>query len=221
MRVLLAIKSCARLAALENVQRHTFLPNCPCDYRFFRGWENVDGPDVVALDAPDEYPFLPFKTHAIARWTLDAGYDFAFLCDTDTYVRPERLLASGFERHDYTGFFSYDAPDAPKPPGSHHAYASGGSGYWLSRRGLELVAAATPWRDNIDPVRGSLRGEDLWVGWTIGDAGIVCHKDPRYRLYAPGPLAHNDTITIHDVRLDTNDRVPAAHRQWLASGGRP
>ncbi len=218
MKVLLAILSCARDQHLERLQRETFLRDCPVDHRFFRGFgPRLPAPcaDTVFLDVDDGFPSLPFKTGAALRWALAEGYDYVFKCDTDTYARPERLLASGFEASDYAGYFRYD----PGPG----AYASGGSGYWLSRKAMEIAADYAFFLDhqNHERFEPSTRGEDLQVGWAMRDAGILCRKDERYRLTAPGPTARNYTITLHDVaQPDKARRIPEAHREWLASGGR-
>lgn len=216
MRVLLAIKSCSRDRALEAEQRRTFLAGSQIEYRFFRGGDQFAvHDDVVQLDAPDDYASLAFKVRAMAEWVVSQNYDYAFFADTDTYVRPERLIEA-VPKHDYVGYFSY-AAGPPLPPGSHHAYASGGSGYWLSRKALDILARMTPEPDRIDPVRGSLHGEDLQVGWLMGDNGVYIVKDVRYHLREPGPMASNDSITIHDVVLPSRDRVPKAHQVWLDS----
>lgn len=214
MKALLAIVSCGRDKSLEQIQRQSFLRNCPIDYRFFTGDDRFrSGDDVVMLQTPDDYISLAYKTKALCRWALEAGYDRLFKCDTDTYVRPERLLAAAPE-HEYVGYFSYAAGPL-LPPGSHHAYASGGSGYWLGRRAMELASRMEAKEDRIDPVRGSLHGEDVQVGWLMGDHGIHIVKDERYQLREPGPLKGNDKITIHDVVLPSKDRVRIAHERWM------
>jgi hypothetical protein len=82
-----------------------------------------------------------------------------FIVPTDCYVVVPRLLASGFEKLDYTGY---------QVPGEGHI--GGGSGYWLSRRAMEAVATAEP---EIDY-------EDRWVGHVLYVAGIKAIHDSRY-----------------------------------------
>lgn len=216
MRTLLAILSCRRDLPLEMCQRTTFLQNCPMDYRFFHGRSHAQLPtDAVRLDVEDDFANLPFKTQAMCRWALEQGYDFVFKTDTDTYIRIDRLLSSGFESYDYSGYFNYE----PGPG----AYASGGSGYWLSAAAMRIVSAAQMHVDNPNWELGnqSTRGEDLQICWALRDSGIHCHKDDRYRLRYPGPLPLNLYITLHDVMVgEKHHRIPKAHFDWVRNGGR-
>lgn len=217
VKVLLAILACERDVALQNLQRQMFLKNTSLDYRFFAGSANLKSPDVVSLGVSDDFLALPFKTQAMCRWAFENGYDFVFKLDTDTYLRPERLIPSGFQRHNYTGFFSYD----PGPG----AYASGGPGYWLSRASMEIVSGSKAifldMPNPSNPTEPSWRGEDLQVCWVLRDHGIHCHKDLRYCLRSPGPLPGNNLITVHDVLIkDKRQRLETAHRAWLQAGGR-
>ena len=216
MKSLLAIVSCAAHANLEQSQRKTFLRDCPMDYLFFRGKNGsvLSAPaDVTILDVPDDFLSLPFKVQAMVRWALDCGYERVFKMDTDSYARPERLMAC--EPHEYTGYFHYEP--------CRGAYGSGGSGYWLGRRAMEIVAAAELAQDtsDMDRMRLSTRGEDFQIGRLLDASGIPCHKDGRYRLRDPGPMATNDYITLHDVMLDKTRRIEVAHRAWVLSGGKP
>lgn len=217
MKVLLAILSCTRDFELEEIQRKIVLNHTPIDYRFFRGKGAAPSPDAVCLDVDDGFYSLPFKTQAMCKWAFDEGYDFLFKMDTDTYLRPERLLNSGFANHDYSGFFSYD----PGPG----AYASGGSGYWLSRRAMEVIAQSEAFFQDCHspeiPTELSWRGEDLQVCWVLKDRDIHCHKDSRYCLSGPGPQVQNNLITLHNVRImNKRERVMSAYSEWRSSGGR-
>ena len=214
MKPLLAILSCEADALLEVGQRATFLKNSPIEHRFFRGrGQDLKHADVVNLNVQDDFNSLPFKTQAMLAWALANGYTHVFKCDTDTYVRPERLLTSGFERLDYAGYFVYD----PCPG----AYASGGSGYWISARAAALVTCATFISDYPNERTGdhSSRGEDLQVCWALRDHGISCVKDERYRLREPGPLRRNDYITLHDVikPIKSLSRMAEVHQEFLNS----
>jgi hypothetical protein len=208
MKVLIAILSCHAEDAADRDCRATWLKGAAADYRFFRGRGAKRAPldDEVFLDAPDDYYGLPHKVQAIAGWALDAGYDFSFKCDNDTFVSVPRLLASGFEKHDYSGFYRGPGP----------SYASGGSGYWLSRRAMEIVRSAKFIDDFSDETRRSLRGEDVQVGGCLLSRGIECFRDERYSLRTPGPEPGNDVITLHDVvRPCRGARMHEAHRAYL------
>jgi hypothetical protein len=123
--------------------------------------------DEIRVAAPDDYNGLPFKTLGIAKWASAQDYDYAFLCDTDTFVRPE-LFSCPFEDCDYSGYyhdrniagrmFTEYIDDRGQRQRNGHWWASGGVGYFLSRRALQAVAAAQP----------SHWAEDFWVGQVIG-----------------------------------------------------
>jgi hypothetical protein len=111
------------------------------DVRFFVGLGNeaLHG-DEVRLGCPDDYMSLPHKTKAILGWSLERGYDFTLLVDTDTYVIPERLEGTGFADYDITGLFNgrIGVPNATE--GKYWAWISGGNGYFLSAKAAILVA---------------------------------------------------------------------------------
>jgi len=234
LKTLIAIKSCVAHAYRNELVRRTWLLNRSVDYRFFVGMNPnyVTRPDEEMLAVEDDYASLPSKTQAIARWALAQNYDFIFLCDNDTYTCVPRLLASDFYRHDYSGFFvrcvscEPDADDQCRCVTGEglrlYSYASGGSGYWLSRKAMAIVVAADFMKDPLRPnsPEPSTRGEDLQVGWALGSAGIKCHRDFRYSLYWPGPRMDNQTITFHNTTSFTDDeRLLVIERAWRASGG--
>jgi hypothetical protein len=163
MRILIAIFSCARDISngFNQAIRDTWARNAQgADIRFFVGRTAIPKrDDEICLDAPDEWITLPHKTKAIQCWAVDHDYDFTYKCDTDTYVRVPRLLASGFEAYDYTGFFGpYELGNPCALPGNHYASASGGAGYCLSRKASRMVASA-----KVDDW-----SEDRWVGKILG-----------------------------------------------------
>jgi Galactosyltransferase len=190
MRVLIAVLSCARDAEQDQVCRETWLRDCPVDYKFFVG---QDAPpthsDIVNLPCGDGYLDLPFKTQEICKWAVLRHYDFIFKCDNDTYVRVDRLLASGFASYSYSGFDWAGAG----------GYCSGGAGYWLSKIAAAHVADATLVADYGDETRRSLKGEDLQIGEALRAVGILPHGDDRYHLRLPGPEPGNNIITLHDI----------------------
>lgn len=190
MKILIAILSCARDAGngFNQAVRDTWGKHVEgADLRFFVGHgANARHSDEIRLDAGDEYLDLPQKSRALQRWIVGEGYDFCFKCDTDTFVVPERLLASGFEKHDYTGVFNgpLGIPDhvhggwMERPSGRQgkfYAWPSGGSGYWVSAKASQLIAQ----ENEVDDY-----AEDRWVGQVLGSriaGGYIraCH-DPRY-----------------------------------------
>jgi len=218
MKVLLAIASWPPSAENGDHQssRDTWLTKADgLDYRFFMGdgtpvhenddlidvewnnrpWNYRDKPsesvltsyipknDEVLLPVPYDFKHLPFKVREIFRWAWERGYDYVFKVDTDTYVDVPRLLESGFQEFDYIGtpFYRDDLE-----------YASGGAGYWISRKAFEFLLdapVAIPW-------------DDVWVGDRLRDKGIRLHVDWRYIVNTPhyfltGPQSGNNAITSH------------------------
>ena len=141
--------------------------------------------DVLRFDVGDTYPELPQKTHAFCRWALDRGYDRLFKADDDTLIHPQRFQAwlQEVEGQDYVG--------NEWQPGVH--YGSGGAGYLLSRRGIELVA---------DKLQNKHGAEDLLVGQIMHRARIKLKLDPRLIPFGNAercPLPGNDIVTTHKI----------------------
>lgn len=134
--------------------------------------------DEVFLSVPDDYDSLPHKVKAIIEHAYRGGYDYLYKGDDDTFVYVDRLMASGFEGNDYLGY-SYPAQGN---------YISGGPGYWLSRKSMQLLSGT--------PVQGW--AEDKWVGETLRARGIFPVRDCRY---LPG-------FSPHWVNLP---KLPARH----------
>jgi hypothetical protein len=168
---------------------------------FFDNTHKDPKPDEIILDAPNGMLWMPWKTRAAAIWALEHGYDYMFYVPTDCYVCVPRLLVSGFESCDYTGYHAYDEP-----------HIGGGSGYWLSTRGLRAVAGYGPHADY----------EDRWVGSACRANGIEAVHDPRYWSHEQPELL--GIITAH---LSDNTTYPATyeptfmrayHKQYMERG---
>ena len=130
--------------------------------------------DEIRVDCPTGFMECVFKTHLGVKWALEHGYDYVFSAPTDCYIVISRLLTSGYEKLDYTGY---------QVPGEGHI--GGGSGYWLSKCAMEIVA-------NSQPV---LDYEDRWVGKVLRENGILGVHDPRY--WEPGQPYQDGIITAH------------------------
>jgi hypothetical protein len=175
-KVLVAIQSCIAHVDRLRAQLET--------------WATVPTKfDIMAFDGPllgcrDDYAHLPEKTRAMCKWIYERGYDFALKVDTDTYVHLPRLEASGFERHDYTGYVL----DWIKG----YAYCSGPH-YWLSRRAMHVLATAN-W--SKFPIPGADGWEDCKVGAVLAGHGIRPVHDHRYSPFDP-VLPGNDIISQH------------------------
>jgi hypothetical protein len=123
--------------------------------------------DEFVVDAPDDYEGLPLKTKEILKWSLRNGYDFTFLCDTDSFLIVQGLMACGFEKYDYCGRFGravslgvpYRYTDSRGiVEENHYLTASGGLGYFLSRKAAEIVVSGEP----------TSWAEDMWVAQVMG-----------------------------------------------------
>jgi len=156
-KVLIAIKSCANawMDGQHEVIRKTWGSFVPknVDLKFFMGDDqprwllNTSSDEVMLQDCPDAYLDLAHKTKRIADYALTNKYDYAFLCDNDTFVKPKELLESGFQKWDWAGhFWTFDGKNT---------YFHGGYGYWLSKRAMITVANSEV---------GDAKFEDGWVG---------------------------------------------------------
>ena len=177
-KLLVAVKSCLRDAkeGYNQAIRDTWGKHFgDVPVRFFIGnsWlAECDEPvylkdDEISLNCLDDYDSLPYKTKAICKYVFPF-YDHIFLCDTDTFVIPDKLLTCGFEKYDYAGrfghmpalgtTFTYQNDGRNNRVEDCHPWASGGVGYSLSSRAAKLVSQTEPmsW------------AEDLFVGQCIG-----------------------------------------------------
>jgi len=227
-KALIGVMSCERDAAngCHDAMRRTWIPYMVpgLDYKIFVG--NGGGrelaPDEERLDVPDGYEGLCEKTVAMRKWSLERGYEFMFKADRDTYLSPKRLLASGFERFDYSGHF----PMHPQPgylPADGHAlseycdprgvypYCSGGCGYWTSKRAMEAIVVAP-----LDEKRLDNRGnpaEDLWIPNILFPLGMRGYHDPRYLFKGDRLQLYGfEGISVHLSRA-TGSYLP----EWMDS----
>jgi hypothetical protein len=202
MKILIAISSCGDYESNGNNQalRETWLRDLVgldgVDYGFFFG-EGQDAPqlaDSVLLPGiPDDYAHLTYKTRESLRWAHAEGYDFVFRCFPDTFVKVDRFFACPFWDYDYYGDFRSESTEQTGN------YASGGAGYWLSRKAFELLLY-TPvtgiWRDEI-----TTSAEDLWVGNRLGAAQVKLRYFDDKRFVNKGsiywPNFDNDAVTAH------------------------
>ena len=194
VNTLIAIKSCHLHREYHDQIRATWLKDSPIEARFFIGNPHAVGaPDEVFVAAPDGAGReLYLKALEIIVWALTRGYDFLFICDTDTYVHIPRLLSSGFETHDYSGHVDGD-----------NVY--GGTGFWLSYQAMDMILRT--WKQRVGTVSEDLKraqeSDDWWVYYMLKLSGIAPFHDARYAmgpLTGPtmvGPQPDNDIITCH------------------------
>lgn len=227
MKLLIAVLACHHRAGHLSACRETWVPDAKglCDVKFFFGRGSHADPkdDEVILDCDDAYRGLACKVQEVARWALAHDYDFVMKVDDDTYVRPERVMSSGFEYHDYVGRLL-------GPTDHYHQtrYARGGTGYFMSRAVMKVLADAP--KPNPDIPRDY--AEDSWVGRITLEAGFPCINDDRLRC-AEGsgpnrtprpngfqgwkkdcPRQHNDFITVCEF---LGEEMRQVHKEWVAS----
>ena len=178
-KLVICVKSCHRdlEAGLHDAIRSTWGKDAKAlgvDVRFMvgadptqqstrRSWRYAS--DEHLLDCVDSYEALPYKTRRICQWVLGKTFSHAFLCDVDTFVCPKQLLETGYESYDYAGQFLVGAPGgAPfKYTDSYGVYedfrgwASGGLGYFVSRKAAEIVGESQP----------NVWAEDAYVGQSL------------------------------------------------------
>jgi hypothetical protein len=209
MKVLIAILSYNQGRQHHELIRNTWLQGCKTDYKFILGNETKDPQqDELVVDSQDTYYDLIFKVEKSVEYALINNYDYLFRCDLDTYVCIDRLLRSGFEQHDWSG---YGEP-------------YGGSGYWLSRKATQALIDNTNYLDVYE-------SEDTHVARILRQQGFTPFQDRRYYSSTnEGPSLDNDLITSHwyvevnavrngkiyDRRIDLYERlrlIPVYHEK--------
>jgi hypothetical protein len=235
MKCLIAISTCYDFEknGNNNALRATWLPDVKLfpglDYKFFFGFgqgaatATLPEDSILLPDVLDDYGNLTYKTRGSLQWAHAEGYDFVFRCFPDTYVRVARLMACGYDTFDYYGDFRGDPSTNEVTHQRAQNYASGGPGYWLSRRAVELLIDAPVlgvWRDELTPYV-----EDLWVGNILGRhlELKLRYFDDTCRFINRGshfwPSKRNDVITSHLSCPDRYDkaRMYEAHQAWCRS----
>lgn len=207
MRALIAISTCGDFERNGNNEalRETWLKDLSSyafvHHKFFFGLgQGGPGPnhhrDSVILPVQDDYGHLTYKTQSSLRWAAARNYDFVFRCFPDTYVKVNRLMGCAFQSFDYYGDFRSEGNPVNLQQSLN--YASGGAGYWLSKKAyIRLLDAPVlgVWRDDVTP-----HAEDLWVGNRLGQSAPLLYCDDRRFVnhgsrYWPNPS--NDAITAH------------------------
>lgn len=206
MNLLTAIKSCHKYAARRQAVADTWLPELQTDFFFLLGLPRLVVTDSLSCNVSDAFTDIAPKIQYACRYALEQNVDFMFVCDDDTYVRPDRLLKSGFEKHDYCGFLRTSGFDATYTQGQFVPYAQG-SAYWLSARAMEIVASSKEMQPGVI--------DDGAVGRALINKVPFTH-DHRYD---PGPNVTLDCVPHSTNNLISCHKCPpetmrAVHRPW-------
>lgn len=181
----------------------TWLKDCPCDFKLFSDADLGVSGDQYNLEND---PIRTLRTKAMCKYAFDRGYDHLFRCDTDTYVWTNRLLACGFEQHDYIGYCHAIPRHVEVSAGRGLNTAHGGAGFFLSRKAMQLVVDAPVARCGDGRFWG-----DIYTGEVLWEHGIYCHRDLRFveangrhkthdgNVFADEIPENHGCITIHPV----------------------
>lgn len=207
MKALIAISTCElyRQNGNNDAQRETWIPDVAkvegLDYMFFTGRDTVktNGLDEVRLDVPDDYQNVTRKMIESRKWALAQGYDFVFQSYPDVYIRPERLMAALPIGKDFVGYPITNSPDGIP-------YASGGAGYWNSRKACEYIVSSDEPYD---------WAEDRWVGHVMAHNHVTLWADQRYSPWAKPVLKRNQQVTAHLSRCVEEGKEGMYHAQWM------
>ncbi len=190
IRLLIAIPTKTAPEYLDRQKwcEETWLKDSPCEYKFFRDSEHgLDDQDPLARQK---------RMKVMCQYALTSDYDYLFRVDSDTYVWVDRLLASGFEQHEYMGY----CLDYPKE-NARNRTAFAGPGFFLNRKAMIIVTKTAHFP------HGDAYWGDIWTGQLLYDHGIECHRDLRFKEADGGttrladfPPDH-DYISVHKAEL--------------------
>lgn len=189
MNLLIAVVQCAR-DRWRIPDHRKMLAGHGVDVRFFYGVQTHKprSADEIELPVDDGYFMLVHKVCAIFDWALARGYDFVFKIDADTWLDVPKLLAAGFEKHDWVGLMG----DKGASGGVGHC-TSGGVGIWLSRKAMQTFLEHYP---KMPP--GKMHSMDDWaLSLTLAHAGLKpVHSDLLWN-YDLGPADPRELISYH------------------------
>jgi hypothetical protein len=173
MKPAIAIKSCHRYSDRRQAQLDTWLQDIDCDFFFLIGnpTPGNGGPvimDSLACDVSDAFTDIAPKILFACMYALQENITNLCVVDDDTYLVPERLFKSGFEKFDYLGFVR-SHQDVPYMQGSC---------YCLSERSMARI---------IKPV------EPYWMAPGVPDDFAVGRC-----LYGEVPYTHEHRFVVGD-----------------------
>mgnify|MGYP005809744327 CR=1 FL=1 len=201
MKVSIAIKSCHKHGARRTAVIETWLREVDwADAFFLVGSPNVAVPRSLMCDVSDAFADIAPKIGCACTYALQNDVDLLFVCDDDTYVRPDMLKRAADEliwgtSLDYVGFIRTGGLGY----NNGIPYAQG-SAYWLSARAMDFVVNSAAIRPGVI--------DDGAVGQALIGKVPFTH-DWRYKV---GPkydeaFAYRDWITTHKCLPDAMRRV--------------
>ena len=181
-RIVIGALSAQNYEDRRQACRDTWARNLPkgVDLVFLLGEPQAKLPyrvdDVLYCPCPDNYESLPQKTRWFCAWAMaQASFEFLFKCDDDTYVAVDRLLEM-LPEHDYVGH-------------DMGGYASGGAGYFLSRKAAFAVSNRLLQPTGI---------EDMLVQKVLAEVNIPFITDPRLHAWNNRcPQPDNELVSAH------------------------
>lgn len=187
-------KSGAHYPIRWDMCQSTWLKDSPVDFHGFTD-------DELGLVEIDQHknavdPIRTLRTQGMVRWALEQGYDYLFRCDTDAYVWVNRLMACGYEQHDYMGW-CIGYPRHLELDWAMNT-AHGGVGFFLSKRAMEIVANAP-----VEKYGDGKYWGDLWAGHQLWKHKIYCHQDTRFLEGSSGDRKqHDGNISADQLPMD-------------------
>jgi len=190
-----------RVAALRDTWLKDVAKNSNhVEYRLFFGESHDREPladEVFLKGVPDDYANLRFKTYGIVKWAFDNGFDFVFKADDDTLVNVGGIVQEILQaRCDYGGYL-------------HGKVATGGTGYWLSKRAMKEIVR--------NPL-GSHWAEDVSVAKIMDAANIqpvhlAGHRSGRedHWFWKEGKF---DPTLLDGTETSIHAVQPEVMRQW-------
>lgn len=201
MKLLIAVVQCTRDRWRMPAHRKMLFGH-GADVRFFYGRQapgalDVIRKDEIELDVDDGYFVLVQKVSAIFRWALKRNYDFIFKIDADTWLDVPKLVAAGFEKHDWVGLMG----DKGASGGVGHC-TSGGVGIWLSRKAMQTFLDHYP-----QMPAGKMHQFDDWaLSLTLADAGLKPVNSDLLWNFDLGPADKKNLISWHGWTPDPSHK---------------
>ena len=195
------IKSCQKYADRRQAQLDTWLPDLKAPYFFVVGDIHPTPhmlDNVFHFPVSDAFPNIAPKLRCGLSLALDYGADSIFVCDDDTYVRPERLVPPD---GDYVGWFRHDGGYGYPLP-----YIQG-CAYWLSQRAAIMAVQSGQMVDGVP--------DDVAVGRALYGKVPFIH-DPSYEVGPKPeriPLPDNWVVSAHKALPDAMRDID---KQWRA-----